>query len=269
MSFQEILDEYGPQWTLQLIPLCGPQHGCAHPGKTPHLNGWNKLPEKRRTQRQTPKSVAVEMAKNFARGGNVGLAVPVGVIVLDADSTEARAFLASASPDTTPCQETARGAHFVFKLHSGLDFRNHVAVEMLGHRIDIRGYGSQITVQPSVHHTGALYRWQRSLPDRPEDLPPLPPAIANALAASSAGGKRRSAEEWRELVGEGVAKGERHASLCAVAGKVFASNLEPGCAYHLLHAWNQASCKPPLPRAEADRIIRDVAARECERRARR
>jgi hypothetical protein len=269
MSANDLFDEYGPEWSFQLIPLCGPQHGCAHPGKTPHLHEWNKLPEKRRAQRRTPKSVAAEMAEHFARGGNIGFAVPRGAIVLDADSTESRAFLASASPDTTPCQETARGAHFVYGLRDGLDFRNHVAVEMLGHHIDIRGVGAQVVVQPSVHRTGALYRWQWSLPDRPEELPPLPPAIANALAASSATGKRRSAEEWRELVGGGVAEGERHASLCALSGKVFASTLEPGLGYYLLHAWSQSGCKPPLPHAEADRVIRDVAARENERRARR
>jgi hypothetical protein len=264
----ELLTEYG-EWIRHLVPLCAPDHGCAAPGKTPHLRGWQKLPDERRREGCSAEGVADELAAHLRRGGNVGLVVPRGAVVLDADDTRARAFLATACPDDAPVQETSRGCHVVLQLPNDLELTNTTRVELLGHRIDLRGHGSQIVVWPSVHASGHSCRWQRPLPAHPRDLPVLPAALMEALRKHERGRGGRGVEAWHALVANGVEIGERHSTLCSLAGKIFRSSLDPIIGYELLHAWNTARCRPPLPHEEAEQIICDIAARESARRAQR
>ncbi len=268
MSSREIVDEYG-RWCLQLLTLCKPDDDCASPGKIPHTSNWQNLPAERRKTGRSPESIADEVMVKLRRGHNLGLAVPRGVVVIDADTVSSTAFLADVAPEEAPMNETANGIHVWCQQPTGLEVGNRVKLEVLGHKLDVRAFGGQAVVWPSIHPNGHPYKWVRSLPADPSALPELPSVLADAFQKSTGGAGGRSAEDWRRLAADGVEEGSRHATLCSLAGKVFASNLDPIVGFELLIGWNAARCRPPLPDEELERILTDIAARECGRRARR
>jgi hypothetical protein len=113
------------------------------------------------------------IASHIAGGGNVGLALSRGTVALDADTAVAVAYLGQALPEA-PYQQTHRGGHFLARLPDGLELQNHVGVTLhQGVEADIRGYGSQIVVAPSIHAMGTPYAWKRVLPDAMDELPEL------------------------------------------------------------------------------------------------
>ncbi len=270
MTGPDLLAEYGSEWVLHLIPLCSPraphQHNaepCPQPGKAPVMREWQRLSDERRLRGVSPEQVETQMANHLARG-NIGLAVPRGCIALDADNAAAAQHLAQACPDA-PLQRTHKGVHALFRLPPGLEISNTCRVQLQpGLDVDLRGLGAQIVVWPSTHQTGTPYTWERALPASPSELPLLPLAWQRELEGYNRDGgqRRRSPEEWRQLVSDGVREGERHSALCSIAGAVLASGLRTETATELLLAWNEARCRPPLPRDEAARIIADIAARE-------
>lgn len=71
----------------------------------------------------------------------------------------------------------------------------------------------------------------------------------------------RTGIEWHNLI-EDIPSGERDSTLTSLAGRLFGSDLQPELAYSLLHTANEARCKPPLPRAQVDKIASSIAARE-------
>ena len=79
----DLIEEYGA-WVRRLVPLCGRDHDCGAPGKIPHIPGWQRIPDERREQGRSVEGIADELAAHLRGGGNVGLVVPRGVIVLDA-----------------------------------------------------------------------------------------------------------------------------------------------------------------------------------------
>ena len=268
MSSREIVDEYG-RWCLQLLPLCSPDHDCASPGKIPHLTDWQNLPAERRKTGRSPESIADEVMVKLRRGHNLGLAVPAGVVVIDADTPDAKAFLADLAPDEAPMNETANGIHVWCRQPRGLEVGNRVKLAVLGHKLDVRAFGGQAVVWPSIHPNGHPYKWIRSLPADPSALPKLPSVLADAFQKSNGGAGGRSAEDWRRLAADGVEEGSRHATLCSLAGKVFVSNLDPIVGRELLTAWNAFRCRPPLFDEEAQQILADVFTREQRKRAHR
>ncbi len=274
---QELVAEYG-DWTRHLIPLCNPHQlhrhrlngvpfTCEAQGKIPTSTGWVELAEKRRCSGATTDEISAEISNHLNKGGNCGLAVPPGVIVLDADSERDAAQLAQACPDA-PFQRTSRGGHAVLLLPSNLEISNRCRVSLHSElQVDLRAYGTQIVCWPSIHHSGAPYIWKSALPATPRDLPELPAVWISALRSqASIRGTRRSAKQWQQLARDGVREGERHESLCSLSGKLFGSNIDPKLAYELLHAWSLACCRPPLPFQEADALICDIAQRETAKR---
>lgn len=276
VSAQELLAEYTDFWTTQIVFLCSPdrphQHRdktCEQPGKVPVVQGWQRLPDERRQLGIAAEAIAQEAAAHLSRGGNIGLAVPRDVVALDADSSTSAARLAAACPDA-PFQKTGRGGHALLGLPESVPITNTCAVRLSEHlEVDLRGHGSQIVVWPSRHHSGVEYVWTTALPSDPNHLPLAPACWLEIFAQHDRGHARRSPEQWRELAANGVTEGARHSSLLSIAGKVFASSLDPKIGYQLLHAWNRDRCDPPLEHDEADAAIRDIAAKEANRRRRR
>ena len=273
---QELVAEYG-DWIRNLIPLCNPHQPhhhringghrhCESQGKVPVNRGWAKLADKRRWSGTTLDDIGAEIAAHLNSGGNCGLAVPRGVIVIDADSERDAAQLAQICPDA-PFQNTSRGAHAVFRLPPDLEISNRCRVSLHSElQVDLRAHGAQIVCWPSTHQSGAEYIWRSALPAMPEDLPTLPEGLlASIHNQASRKGSRRSAEQWQRLAREGVREGERHSALLSLSGKAFASNLDPKIVYEFLHAWN-SRCDPPLPEEHADAVIRDIARREAVKR---
>ena len=116
---------------------------------------------------------------------NVAIACgPSAVCVVDVDGEAGAASLArlvgahGALPPT-PTVTTARGLHFYFADPDGV-IRN--SASKLGEGIDTRGVGGYVLAPPSVHPSGAVYRWALRRGLHEVDLAPLPSWIVAGLA---------------------------------------------------------------------------------------
>ena len=185
-----LLDLYPRGWALSLIPVCSGtphthgQNPCASVGKRPVLAEWQRIYEARCGTEITPEAVARELAAHVLVGGNVGISIPHGVVVLDCDRTDTYALVRAVIPDA-PAQRTGRGGHVVCRIPAGQTFQNgaHLALEP-GHEVDLRTSGGQIVVEPSVHASGARYEWDGVwLPPTIAELPELPGRWAASLSA--------------------------------------------------------------------------------------
>ena len=70
------------------------------------------------------------------------------------------------------------------------------------------------------------------------------------------------AEEWTKFARDGVREGERNAAIASLLGKMLANALPIKLADELIHAWNDARCRPPLGRKEVDSIVASISQRE-------
>jgi hypothetical protein len=178
---------YPGRWASLLVELCAPagphkhrEGACTTPGKRPLAKGWHTKAVERWRAGPPSEDRLRALAAHLERGGNLGLAIPPGVVGLDADTPEASAWLAAALEDG-PAQSTARGGHHLAQLDGAVVATCKLEI-LDGVRVDVRaGERSQIVVEPSTHATGARYTWRRALPERIEDLPACPPLIADAL----------------------------------------------------------------------------------------
>lgn len=102
---------------------------------------------------------------------NIGIATGAGLLVVDLDGPDGEAWLAARQTErgpipATPTQQTASGRHLVFRIAKEL--RN--SASRLAPHVDIRGDGGYIVAAPSVHPSGATYRW---LEDRRPSRTPI------------------------------------------------------------------------------------------------
>jgi hypothetical protein len=132
-------------------------------GKKPDIP-WRVYQERRATER--------EIRAWFRRDQNIGVVTGAvsGVVVVDADSPAALAWLVRHLPYTPWQTRTAKGFHLYYR-HPGSEVRNRARLDTRGGRVevDVRGDGGYVVGPGSVHATGALYEfagdWSR--PDIP------------------------------------------------------------------------------------------------------
>jgi Bifunctional DNA primase/polymerase, N-terminal/Primase C terminal 1 (PriCT-1) len=160
-------------------------------------------------------------------------------------------------PDTWRFLTGGDGEHILFR-HPGPS----------GRGIDLRGDGGYIVAPPSRHICGRTYAI--SVGHHPDHV-----GLANAPAwllelvyrrADDRGLVRSSPQKWRAAIGRTITEGERNSTLTSFAGALLRSQVDPYLALYLLHAWNAAHCRPPLPDAEVTATVRSIARREIERR---
>ena len=89
-------DIYRPQWWPWLIPVCTPFEAhshkgkpCTSQGKVPIERKWNARAAERAAAGGGLESRLEQLEQHLDRGGNVGMALPRGIIVFDADNVEA------------------------------------------------------------------------------------------------------------------------------------------------------------------------------------
>jgi hypothetical protein len=191
---------------------------------------------------------------------NIGLAVPSGLVVVDIDDRDALQRLKAEDRDlpATTRSTTGRGVHLYYR--TAAEIRNSVG---LFPGVDLRGHGGYVVVPPSIHPSGARYRWE---------VPPLPANFADApdwlleAVARKPGHRARPPEEWRALTEKGVAQGERNSTIASLAGYLLRHGVDGFVALNLLLAWNASRCTPPLPDGEVVRTVDSIAGRELRRR---
>ena len=191
---------------------------------------------------------------------NVGLAIPPGLVVVDIDDLAALGRLKAegrALPATVK-SATGRGVHLFYRTEA--EIRNAVK---LFPGVDLRGVGGYVVAPPSIHPTGASYRWE--VPLAPANLAEAPGWIGDATLESGAG-QARPPEAWRQMLSGDVGSGKRNDTIASLAGHLLRLGVDPFVALELLLAWNAARCHPPLSEAEVTRTVDSVAGCELRRR---
>jgi putative DNA primase/helicase len=230
--------------------------------KNPIEAGWNQgaLSRWHGGDSAVNESRWAEIRAHCEQGRNIGLCLPPGLVALDADTSEATAWLDKALPDV-PMQVTSRGAHFLCRVPDELEIPNGVSVEMFdGVSVDVRSAGrGQIVVEPSRHPSGFDYCWRRELPERLEDIPECPPLILEALTrakpTNGSGGQPFS-------VPERITTGQRQDALYRLGRSLKAKGLGEVEILAALTTVNDARCDPPLDGAEVVATARHAATQE-------
>ena len=190
---------------------------------------------------------------------NIGLAVSAGYLVLDVDSDEALRSLKHQGQEipSTATARTSRGWHFWYSTSEAV--RNGVDI-LPG--VDIRAFGGYVIVPPSVHSSGAIYRWE--VPLERDAITECPEWLLKRLAERSCQQRGRSAEDWLEAISKPVLEGRRNQALAEVAGLLF-RRLPARVAAELGYCWAQVKLQPALPEAEVLRTIESIAGCELRR----
>jgi len=165
------------------------------------------------------------------------------------------------------------GEHVIFAAPVGVEISNVVAANMdnppLGPGIDVRARGGYIVAPPSRHISGRAYCWSVDHHPQEVSLAPAPGWLIERLttargAATGAQPEPISSGKWAQLTRQPDPE-YRDEAATQIVGHLF----RHGCDYQLvlgmLHAWNAASCKPPLDYLEINRIVDRIANREAAR----
>ena len=176
---------------------------------------------------------------------NIGF-VPgsVGLLVLDLDGPEATAEAQALGllSEPTTCVATARGEHRYYRHPGGM-----IGNRKLSAHIDVRADAGYVLLPPSVHPSGAVYRWSdRSAPAV------LPPAVVAMLAEPDS-----SPGLADELPGT-IHEGGRNAWLTSLAGSARRRGATPEAILAMLQVENGARCRPPLSPRELASIAASV-----------
>jgi len=192
---------------------------------------------------------------------NIGAPVPPGYLVLDLDSQEAVTrlkYLDHQLPETAHA-ETSRGFHHWFT-HPFPELRTRHGVLP---SIDVKADGGYVVLPPSVHPSGARYRW--IIPPW-EGIAPAPEWLTELLAGNAPGNSRSHAAgnipggaPQRERVNvtevfEGLTAGQRNSELFRYACRLHHKGLGMEEATVLIQE-AAARCSPPLPAREAAALL--------------
>jgi hypothetical protein len=181
-------------------------------------------------------------------------------VVVDIDDLKALPRLKAEGRElpATVKSATGRGLHLFYRVEA--EIRN--AVELFP-GVDLRGVGGYVVAPPSVHPTGARYRWE--VPLSPANLTEAPGWIGEAALERSPCAAR-APEAWRQITSEGVRHGIRNDTIASLVGHLLRRGVDPFVALELLLAWNAVRCHPPLSEAEVTRTVDSVAGCELRRR---
>ena len=144
---------------------------------------WQKRPTMKwknlQTERLTPDELRAHfaMAQHYRDGIGVVTGALSGIVVVDADDADADEFVRWGCPATPWIVATGRpgkGRHYGYR-HPGLGVRIRNQVKVGGLRLDVRADGGFCVLPPSVHYSGAKYRFEATDLDFPvQSLDELP-----------------------------------------------------------------------------------------------
>lgn len=236
-----------------VFPVCSPSMGkhrhenaaCKSVGKTP-LTSWKRF----QTQLPTINDVRDWWGKWPV--ANIGMPTGqlAGIVVLDADSGDAKKLaMDQGGVDQTPAVFTGKpgGIHF-WLAHPGAEVSNF-ARKRPG--LDFRGDGGYVLVPPSLHVSGARYRWV----DGTAALAPapIPPWLLSLLRGESTGDStaepRGDALDLNTIV-TGVPEGGRDDAMWSLAGKLRNDGVERRYADLIIRQAARA-CSPAFDEADA------------------
>ncbi len=214
-----------------------------------------------------------QVAELWKRYPNANIGMALGrashdLVVVDIDGKDGQDSIREWNlhiPETVVARTGREGGFHYYFVAPGMGCRND-----LFSGIDIKGDGGYVVVPPSVHKSGRHYTWSEDRFGRIQ-FAAAPEWILTAMQSGAGGpgganaASRRNSLEWEEYTSGRYTIGSRRTALLSLAGKVMRSNLDRRIGAELLWCWTQIHCDPPLPDAEAQRIIRDVARLEKEK----
>lgn len=233
--------------------------------------GWSVIPvrsgDKRPLLRWQPyqesRADAAQIDAWLARWPDANLAVVTGavsgLVVLDidpkhgGDESLARWRRHHGPLPATVEAGTGGGGRHLYFAYPGTSLRNRAG---LAAGIDVRADGGYVVVPPSVHPSGRRYAWIPGHEPGALPLAALPPWLLRALAGSQRSG--HPPEHWRRLVHQGVAEGERNATIASLTGHLLWHGVDPAVALELLLCWNRVRCRPPLATDEVVRTVESI-----------
>jgi hypothetical protein len=210
----------------------------------------------------------IEIENWWHQNSNYSIAIATGIIsgvfVIDLDGADAEAELRKLEAQhgelpATVESITGRGRHLFFKCPER-PVRNSAGKIATG--IDVRGTGGYVIAPPSIHPSGKRYCWSV---DSAGTFAAAPEWLLSIIAEPE-NGTAASASEWRELVCNGVAEGQRNSSAARLAGYLLRRFIDPIVALELVQSWNAMRCSPPLPLDEIIAIVNSICGRELARR---
>lgn len=243
-----------------VFPVCSPAMGahghggkpCTSPGKRP-LMAWEPY------QSRLPTESEVRSWWTRTPTANIGMATGVlsGVVVLDCDSGEARQLaMAKGGLDGTPAVFTGKPGGIHYWLAHPTDAVRNFAKRLPG--TDLRGDGGYVLLPPSLHASGARYRW---VPDTAGMRPaPIPEWLWDLIRGGGDAGEDR--DNARESIDfdealRGFDEGHRDDGLFRFACRLRHDDY-PLAAAEALVATAARACRPPFDVDEAIQKVRYV-----------
>lgn len=240
-------------------------------GKVPTLNAWQ------RTSSCHPEMVEHWWKLNPLANVGVQLGPRSGIVDVECDTAEAETalgLLIGDAAEPTCCFQASRGKHRLYKWAAGLPDQAVVKIDGVELRLGGGDKGAQSVFPPSVHESGAMYRWLVT----PEECEPatLPKGIVARLREFGGGEttatekKPRSDIEWERIL-EGVEEGMRNETSAAFCGKLLSELIDVfdggtvTRAWKLIRAWNTTN-KPPLDEKELETTYRSILNLERRKR---
>jgi hypothetical protein len=161
------------------------------------------------------------------------------------------------------------GGHHYFRAPGGVE--ELPALVTLAPGVELLSGARYVVAPPSRRPDGRMWTWAAGQSPDEVDLPKLPAwvvELARATRATPSGGagrpEARPRDEWVVLARTGATHGSRHDSLLRLAGHVL-RRPRTAVLRELLLAWSEVRCRPPLDRAEGERIVDDLIAKELAR----
>ena len=234
--------------------------------------GWSVIPIEPHGKRplvawrefQQRLATAGEIDAWFGRwpDANVGIVTGQvsGIVVVDVDPRHdgidslARIEREHGALPLTVEARTGGGGRHLYFAHPGAPVPNRVAMHA---GIDLRADGGCVVAPPSLHANGGRYAWAAGRGPGEVALAPLPMPFSPALRAAEHAGHSRM--HWRRLIRDGVAEGERNATLASLTGHLLWRSVDSEIVLELMLSWNRTHCRPPLPDDEVARVVQSIA----------
>lgn len=255
---------------VSVIPIDHPatstETDAARIGKVPALSSWSAYQERLPTDAELVAWFLPDRPRNLA----IVTGALSGLVVVDEDSSQARAWADAHLPETPWMTGTAKGRHRFYR-HPGSPVRNKARVQTPDGRIelDVRGDGGFVVAPTSMHQSGLRYQKLGDWGVPVDRLPMFDPAWFEAPAAPVASpvpptrfAPRTDADHLREraraylrrMGGAVQGQGGDNKTLDAACRLVRGFALDRATALELLREWN-TTCVPPWSTEELDAKI--------------
>lgn len=164
-------------------------------------------------------------------------------------------------PRTLTSKTGGGGWHLFFAWPEDGEIRNMTNVAP---GLDVRGEGGYVVLPPSSHVSGVSYSWCR---DEPVAAAPcwLLDLVRSKQRSSPSPRKPTDADVWVSMLRGGIPEGQRDDSLTRLIGHWIGHGIDVYELAELAYLADAHCCRPPLGRAQVDRILDSIISRDLRR----